>query len=162
MKSKLLASMLLLVIALPSYAEIVSTQNARYRVDDPGWPSCEPGVAPNGHNYPTSSALIVFRRFDLELGVSNIDRLYAPDPASRLGDHCTELLAEFAAFVPGEMRIAQTFRRSTEPRSGGRVQIWEESIEATFGKFAFYGGESFSVPLKPRAPTSSQTSAPAP
>ena len=89
-----------------SQAKVISTRtNTRLieTVTELGF-SCKPGVAPNGHNYPTQSYVELFGPSWI-LGETNVVSIWANDPKNRMGNHCPELTREFAEMLPAQLAL---------------------------------------------------------
>ncbi len=136
--NKILGIVALVFLCSAANAATISTETKSILITKLGQLDfqCTPGVAPNGHNYPTSSTL----EFNFLAGLlpdSNVGTVYVMNdfsPASQeLGDHCTELTNEFTNMLPATLTLTRTLNSTLY--WDGRNCL-NELVESVTGKLA--------------------------
>lgn len=106
--------------------------------------SCQPGVAPNGHNYPTASSLYVDTLFYVT-PLANTRSIGMIDPQMRLGNHCAELLQELAKALPGDLTVTRTVSENKTILQGRCVRSFTEELKGEIGGYELVGGSGFTA-----------------
>jgi hypothetical protein len=135
-----------LILAQNAFATVTETQN--YSVPVTAFDglnfSCHPGVAPNGHNYPTpSSAHIVIYGFVPTYNITTVSSNGPSGMSNKLGNHCAELEESLRAQIPGTLNLTRTLEESCELSQGQPVRRVTESITATIGSYEFTESRDF-------------------
>jgi hypothetical protein len=135
-----------LILSQNTFAAVTETQN--YSVPVTAFDglnfSCHPGVAPNGHNYPTpSSAHIAIYGFVPTYNITSVSSLGPTGMSNNLGDHCAELEEGLRVQIPGTLNVTRTLEESCQISEGQPVRRVTESITATIGNYEFTEAQDF-------------------
>lgn len=102
---------------------------------------CSPGVASNGHNYPTASS------FDIYVGGllvnSNSSSLGMIPFGEPLGDHCADLKEEVKRMLPADLVVRRVVKEQCTVVAGENVKTISEEVTATLGRFQLVDSKGF-------------------
>lgn len=111
---------------------------------------CRPGVAPNGHNYPTPSSLQL-NLIQVVMPTANTQEVGVLDPQNRVGDFCNQLMNETQALLPADLTVIRTLSEDNQYRAGNCVRVITENLEAHLKDLTFRGESSFVEETLPAA-----------
>jgi hypothetical protein len=149
MRSLLLAALFLTPAAHASTRVIsVEINTLRYASVEALNATCQPGVAPNGHNYPTASGLDINSIYYV-MPIANARSIGVNDPKQRLGNHCAELMSELAQVLPGDLTVTRTISESITIIAGSCARTISEELVGKIGNFEMVGGSAFTAEKLP-------------
>jgi len=117
--------------------------------------TCLPGVAPNGHNYPTASDLEL-RALYAVTPLANARSIGMMDPQMRLGNNCAELLNELASALPADLTVTRTISESKVFLLGQCVRTLNEELTGKIGPYTLEGGSGFTAERLPESECTTQ------
>jgi hypothetical protein len=144
MRSLLFAALFVAPLAAHASTRVISveTNTLRYASVEALNTSCQPGVAPNGHNYPTASSLDIHSLYYV-MPIANTRSIGVNDPQQRLGNHCTELMSELAQALPGDLTVTRTISESITIIAGSCARTISEELVGKIGNFELVGSSGF-------------------
>ena len=146
MRTLLLAALFVAPAAHATSTRVISveTTTQRYASVEALDASCQPGVAPNGHNYPTASTLFIGALY-YAAPIANTRSIGVVDPEMRLGNHCGELMGELAKALPGDLTVTRTVSESKTILLGRCVRTITEELTGKVGPFEMGGSSGFTA-----------------
>jgi hypothetical protein len=103
---------------------------------------CHPGIAPNGHNFPTLSgySISIYELFPN----ANRYTIYGTDFSGKAGDQCALLNFQFNYSLPAPLQVRHVIAAHCVVVAGLKTRTVSEEFSAKLGEFEFSGSSAFS------------------